>query len=541
MNMVTRKPRFGRRDGERGQMVPLAAIFALLLLAAVALATDLSVSTHYKRSLQNATDAASLAGAKLLPPTVTGNDQQKATAAALQVLHNSYPFSTPGSGWAANWASLSQVCNGSGCSITVCAGKTPPGGSCTENESQGSATPSWFVVNTPPKTAKVAQYNGDVHRVEVYGSQIAGAFFAGLLGYSANSDAAESVAWHFASGQPFGFALWAKTVVLAGNHSEEIRGNIYADRFLDTASSSTHEGICAEDDPAGNPGYIVLGSPQYGDSGYQNDGQSSTGLTIIGPDNNCPESGGNIGMTGTPSANKCASTFGNTASSIGYDSHDNACEATPSITPPPVAALPNLPTYPPAQKYGCGGGLLGGLYQAGEYGVGCTANNAVALTVDHAFVSGGGIYEIDHNPNSSCDVSISDPTIPLNGITWYLKNGAIICVGVPGGQTVSQTPYNAGTGDAGDGRYDILSDNVGNPSINFSTSGSGSQTGIYSLSGVIWLPTGSVNAVDKEAIVVSGQVIVGTWNDKSGNHTLPSVTYNPNFAPSQNELLELTE
>jgi hypothetical protein len=206
-----------------------------------------------------------------------------------------------------------------------------------------------------------------------------------------------------------------------------------------------------------------------------------------------------------------------------------------------VAALPNLPAYPPAQQFGCGGGLLSGLYQRGEYGVGCTARGAVALTVNHGFVSGGGIYEIDHNPNSSCDVSISDPAIPLNGITFYLKGGAIICVSIPSGKTVTQTPYNAGTGDPGDGRYAILSDNVGNPSINFSTAGGGSTSGIYSIAGVIWLPTGTVNAVDKEAIVVNGQVIIGTWNDASGDHTVPSVTYNPNYAPAMNELLKLTE
>src|SRR5438445_9988282 len=113
-------PRIARRRRERGQMVPLLAIFAVGILGATALATDLSVTTHYKRSVQNVTDAAALAGAKLLPVSPTtgfSGDQGKAMTAALQVVHNAYPWG----GAIPNWQSFINggSCVAAGGSITV--------------------------------------------------------------------------------------------------------------------------------------------------------------------------------------------------------------------------------------------------------------------------------------------------------------------------------------------------------------------------------------------------------------------------------------
>ena len=78
-------------------MVIIFAIFATVLLGAVAIATDLSVSTHYRRSVQNVTDAAALAGAKKLPITVTATDTSNAVQEALTLVHNSYPWQLNGS------------------------------------------------------------------------------------------------------------------------------------------------------------------------------------------------------------------------------------------------------------------------------------------------------------------------------------------------------------------------------------------------------------------------------------------------------------
>jgi hypothetical protein len=68
-------------------------------------------------------------------------------------------------------------------------------------------------------------------------------------------------------------------------------------------------------------------------------------------------------------------------------------------------------------------------------------------------------------------------------------------------------------------------------------SGGGSTSGIWHLTGVIWLPTGTATINNKNAIEDTGQILVNTWNDQSGNHQNPSVTYSgPNASPQQEEL-----
>jgi hypothetical protein len=251
----------------------------------------------------------------------------------------------------------------------------------------------------------------------------------------------------------------------------------------------------------------------------------------------CPESSGGIGMSGTPSAANCSAAVSIAGSSVAYDSHDNACEANPPITPPAVATLPNLPTYPSPV---CGSqGLVSNQYTPNEYK--CPSGGGTALTVNHPLVP--GIYEIDSN-GTSCktggggDVYISNTVTSLAGVTFYLKGSATICVEEQGGQTISQSPYNAGSGLAGDATYDVLSDGSGTPSIVLEKTGTG---GVYHVDGVIWMPNGNVINVNKAVIEINGQAIVSQWNDQSGNHTNPNVSYNGAFSPPQNELLQLTE
>src|SRR5665213_1513009 len=129
----------------------------------------------------------------------------------------------------------------------------------------------------------------------------------------------------------------------------------------------------------------------------------------------------------------------------------------------------------------------------------------------------------------------------LLGITFYLKGGAGICVTIPSGVIITQTPFNAGTGAAGDGRYVVLSDNAQSPSITMNSSGGGSTSGIWSVTGVIWLPAGTVTINNKVAMEDQGQIVVNAWNDQSGNHQNPTVTYNAGLAPAQSEILQLSE
>jgi hypothetical protein len=87
----------------------------------------------------------------------------------------------------------------------------------------------------------------------------------------------------------------------------------------------------------------------------------------------------------------------------------------------------------------------------------------------------------------------------------------------------------------------VLSDHIGNPTITVNTDGSGSTSGVWSVAGVIWLPAGAVDISNKDALTDSGQVIVRTWNDTSGYHQSPSVTYCAGYAPAQPESLRLIE
>ena len=73
------------------------------------------------------------------------------------------------------------------------------------------------------------------------------------------------------------------------------------------------------------------------------------------------------------------------------------------------------------------------------------------------------------------------------------------------------------------------------------TAGGGSCSGIWSLLGVIWLPTGSIFINNKNELLDSGQILCNMWNDQSGNHANPGVTFNGSYAPGQHEVLKLTE
>jgi Flp pilus assembly protein TadG len=530
-------------------MVPLLAIFFVVLIGAMAIATDLSVSTHYKRNLSNVTDAAALAGAALLPPAPALSDEQEATTAALQLVHNSFPWT--GTSSPSTLAATPGVCGGSQCSITVCAGMTTTSAVCTVNATAPSGTKFVLTINAPPKTAVIGTFNnstsfGYKNRVEVVMHQQSAAFFAGIFGSSSNQDGAQSVAYHFAPNQPFPFALFSSTVIGDGNSPEIIKGNVYAARYL-APQGNGQAAICADNytDGAGvaRQGYIVLGAPQGLDAGYSNDGQSSNSKVPPGSDPilegaNCASIGaGTVGMSASPGSSAgCQAAYpgNNGTATIVYDGPDQVCEANPAISPPPVAAPPNIPVYTAGQTH-CGTqGLAANVYQPGLY----KCNNGTSLTIDHNMAA--GIYEIQGN-GTSCDVMMDGTITSLSGVTFYLKNGATICANPPSGVTITQTPYNAGTLQPGDGRYAVLSDNVANPGIVMNTAGGGSTSGVWSVTGVIWLPTGTVNIGNKDALADSGQVIVNTWNDTSGNHQNPSVTYNAGYAPAQPESLQLVE
>ena len=544
-------------------MVPLIALFAVVLLGCTAIATDLSVSTHYQRNLQNVTDAAAIAGAKQLPVSVSASKQVTATQTALAVLHNTFAW-TEGAGTTPA-ALAASGCNSGAlqCSVSLCAGLTVAG--CTTVPA-GSNQPFSLTVNTPPKTALNATFNSAdlstdpnyYQRVEVIMHQQSGGFFSGIFGVSSEIAGAQSIAWHFASGQPFPFALYSRTVVQDGNSPEIIAGNIYAQRYL-APQGSGQAAICAG--PAGtNPGYIVLGAPQAPDSGYANDGQN--GNSKVPPKSDPIADGfspcssitsGVVAMSGDPvNSAGCAGAFGGeiSGSQITFDSTDKACEANPALTVPNVAALPTIPGIlgSPQCQSTPSSTITPWADATHALAFQCNGNNKPSLNITAGITTlTPGIYEIEPSGNTPCDVTIDGTGPALTGVTFYLINGAGICAspasGNPTGVTITQTPYcgtcsNPDGATPGDGVYDILSDNSGNnPSVTMISSGGGSGSGIWQMTGVIWLPTGTVTINNKDALEDTGQVLVNTWNDQSGNHNNPSITFNgPNSSPLQEQL-----
>ena len=556
---VRRAELSGRRN-EHGQIAVLTAIFAMVLLGVIALATDLSVSSHYKRSLQNVTDAAALAGAVQLPagiPTTGPAGQQGAAAlAALKIVNNAYQWvaSVPSSlvtpGTCSSTASV-------GCSITVCAGMTSSSPACTQSVGATSNGPFVLTVNTPPRTARISSYNNgsdtsNQHRVEVLMRQQTGGFFTAFVG-GTDQDAAQSVGYHFAAGQPFPFALFSRTIVQDGNQGEVVQGNMYAARYVQPQSSGK-AGICAGPDLNGNAGYIFLGYPQVDDgSAYNpvsNPGQSTIthgGWPIV--DNfpctpASPPPKGVAAMSANPAVTGCTAGFpdNNSGSVITFDNQDMACEANPAIQPPPVAKPP-IPASP--NQY-CGyAGFNGTYFQPGEY----SCPTGTALTIDSSHQLYQGIYQIDASGNgkAACDVNVNDIGGSFNigynnqGVTFYLKGSATLCFNIGSADTITQTSYNSGSGKSGDGRYAVLSDEAGSPSIQMNSIGAGSATGFWNVTGVIWLPTGSITFNNKAALQDDGQVVVNSWNDASGNHDNSTITYDQGVAPPQAEVLALNE
>ena len=71
-----------RQPGERGQVLIMMAMGMMVLLGIVALTIDVGFTYEHRRSLQNAVDAAALAGAAELPFSPSAAEQKARTWAA---------------------------------------------------------------------------------------------------------------------------------------------------------------------------------------------------------------------------------------------------------------------------------------------------------------------------------------------------------------------------------------------------------------------------------------------------------------------------
>jgi hypothetical protein len=537
-----------RRSKERGQMIPLAGLMSVVILGAGALAVDLTLQTHDRRSLQNVSDAAALAAAQdLVDPGGSTVQTGRITAVtdALKVLHTELGFPIPNANYAAQWAQ-SGNCNNGG---SVC---------YADNVTAGEYT---FSIDVPPKTADQygqGAYNADSHYVEVTLRRTTGnPGFAGVVGAPTGTTGAHSVAYHLVPGTAFGFALWANTVVSTGNEIENVTGDAYAYRDINPQSHG-QAGFCVSKNADGSGGHLVLGAPQYPNAVPSPDPASGQPQQyVVSPNGHDPDvlqfvlscAIAGAGQIAQEAPMGCpTSVQGVTLGSGTYTdtSYTKACVASPAITAPTLTGPTDNTS---ASNPLCAPNIAnGGSFSPGYYA--CTGNGQTAITVHHTMSQ--GIYHVKHNPNASVDVAIDGTAVSpdpaaLNcptsgystymcGVTFVLEAGAVISLS-GNSATAIITPYNPAGGSLNDGKYPVYSPlGTSGSTINVSNNGA-----TMAMTGTVYMPGGSVNVGQNAYVFIQGQAIVNVWNVQSGNHPNPDVFWDGGRAASENEVIRLVE
>jgi Flp pilus assembly protein TadG len=514
----------GRRH-QRGQAVPVIALASAVLVGATALAVDLSLNSHSRRTVQNISDVASLAGAQDLPVSPTQSDRRTAAFSALVTIYRELDQPVPTS--AAIWSIIDA---GSTC--------TSVGTQCHVAFSVGGHYSG--TVDTPPTGATNAGYDTNGY-VEVNLAHADKNNFGRAVGYATSTERSHSIGYHFAPNQSLGLALFADTYVGTGNDGELVNGNIYAQRYVNPQSAGK-AGFCA-----GNGGRIVLGAPQSPSSGGQADILPMT-ARVIQPLPDCNPLGSPTQLNTTTSGTvnqtvadpmNCSNPIPGMTVTATYSSVVGTCVADPPLEPPTNSF--QQPTQFDSPHYTlCGLPALGsGLYSCSKNGA-----NKSALVATTGIMA-PGVYSIDHNTNCtppSCyDIDFSGVTVDAKGVTIILLNGATM--GVHNGANVSIDPTREPDGSLcvqtvpTDCRYPV-----------YSAAGSFSKLDIKDnnttliLYGTVYMVAGTVFCQSNAFLQIpQGQAIVGTWDVQSGNHNNPIITYDAGMVAPETEVLRLAE
>ena len=533
------------RRRQRGQVLPISAICAGVLLGGAALAVDLSVATTNHRNLQNATDAAALSAARDLGASNGGQanqaDRLQGAVDALRVVYDHMGWGSSGTTWATGvvHAQTGQNC-GNGAAATHCDVTT---------SGPGAGSGVTVTVDIPPLSAPNPAYDERPGApglpwgyVEVDVTDPAAAGLGGAIGLHMGPTGSRSVAYHLPAAQPFGFALYSNTLVTGGNQGEVIDGNVYAYRDINPQSGG-HSGFCAGPDANGNLGAIVLGSPQSGSfpspdpaagSPYQSNVRPTAADTVQAVSSCSVATGsGTVNQTANLGACGTLSVQGVTLTAV-QDPSSQACMASPALLPPDLQ----------------GPSLSGNVVTEDGSALG---NNRSVLTVTSALTP--GLYYVTHNPNCSppncTDVVIDGHSAPSNctgayassyttclvGVTFWLDQGATI--GVTNGAHVLISPYQPPSGqteDPNDGFYSVYAP-TGSAGGLYESNVSSSLT----VTGTVYLPSGTLSAGQNARLSIDGQAIVDTWNVQSGNFTNPEVTFDPRYVAKLREQLQLVQ
>src|SRR5258708_518178 len=215
---------FWRRCGgaQRGQMLVITALMAIVIVGAAALAVDLSTQRNSHRFQLNWGDTASISAVR---ECASACDAKKQVQDALQILLQNSPWSGT-----ASWATPALP----GCSSSTCVLANYQGPTGFANYK--------FSISSPPSNPNNASYN-TVHYVEVDVTQLLNTNFGGLIGAPTTTAVSHSIAYSAGPPGPLPYAFFSKTHAGSGNQQETIS----ADTFLgdgDHPASSGLAGLC---------------------------------------------------------------------------------------------------------------------------------------------------------------------------------------------------------------------------------------------------------------------------------------------------------
>lgn len=490
------------RAAQRGQVMILTALMAVVILGAAALAVDLSVNTFSQRTLQNVSDAAALAGATDLGVVPTSAQQQQGITDALLTIQKNENFPA---GWTG--ASTATACGSGYC----------------ENVTYRNATVN---ISTPPSAARAA-VNDTTSDFEVDLHLSVRNAFGPVVGAPTSAIAAHSVAYHSGPPAPYNFAFFARILTGSGNQQETISGDAFVGNGY-SPQSAGKAGLCIYEVAGGTQGHVVFGTvpPSVGPEPSYGQSPSSS-----------PCTGGNAkgALSAQAPSPQSASPTNCPAPSIPYQDTSTGtwlCSLANPVVPTVLA---------PTVGQGGGGTLSCGATVdastiAGVYGIPATCS----VTLDF---SAGNINCVSLVLGAGSSVSITNKK-GQNYITSYGFN--------PTGDTVADgdiTGIGATVPASACGGAGTNANNAVIWAPNTTTSPmpialSNGATGCCSDSlfvGSIYLPGQEVSFNTNQALEDAGSVYCGNWQVQSGNHPNPAVSYDAGDTAFVAEILRLVE
>jgi hypothetical protein len=399
--------------------------------------------------------------------------------------------------------------------------------------------------STPPMAPRNLS-DLDVHNVQVDMNQASSNGLATVIGFAQSHESSHSVARHMNGGTAVGFALFSNTYISSGNNAETVVGNVYTKQYIRPQSSGQAIFCTDRTSSTADDGYIILGEPQT--AGPPAQGEYSVTPAnwpfLATPSGGCASVTANgVYQAGALVQQHQCPTINGVPDSLSYNAQLNACVSLP-ITPPVAAPPPQSGNVFQVQQTPCSGNGNGN----GGGGKGGTGNT-VPSCWNSNFTPTSGMYVVHHNPNcdpsAGCwDLLLTQPfgsatqSPPLD-ITFWLAAGANmgVNIGGSGGNIVINGPYDAGTGQANDGKFVVYGEGSSSFHVN------GAKTTVEFQHGSIYMPGGLVQGGSSTAglLVDDGQAVADTWDISSGNHPNPQINYDGGFAPVSTEALRLVE